>query len=266
LDALRQEEACLVSQVLSRGAAWPRFLGEFLVIVIGVLVALGVDNWASATSDRALEQEYLERLLQDVRSDLVQYEFIADVSAAGTAYLDTLLAPGAVAEMEAGRLVGAVFIAARNRNPNPVRPTFQELVSSGRIGLIRSRAVRTALVEYEEAIAQTEGFWEEVTSQLPSWVRSRIPPSIESNWTNTCGQVRAVGNNTPQPMVTCPFDLGGWSADTLRRDLQTLEAQSHFTLHWWRHFYGRSIVTAVTEAALELQGALEMELRGEQAS
>lgn len=49
---------------------WPMLAAEFLVIVVGVLVALGVDSRASWRNDRQLETEYLERLLEDVRYDL----------------------------------------------------------------------------------------------------------------------------------------------------------------------------------------------------
>ncbi|KPK65098.1 MAG: hypothetical protein AMS21_05645 [Gemmatimonas sp. SG8_38_2] len=249
-----------MSQSPSRTTFWTRLIGEFLVIVVGVLVALGVDNWAGAASDRRLEREYLERLLEDVQSDLLQYDFVADVSAAGTAHVDSLLSPGLINELEPDRLVGAVFIAYRVRGPAPARPTFQELVSSGRIGLIRSRAVRTALVEYEEAIAQTEGYWEDVTSPLADWVRSRVPPSVEQAWNDACGEVRSVGDLTKQAMIACPFDLRDWDAGQLRRDLQTAEARSHLTLHWWRHYYGRGVVAAVREAAVSLRDALKTEL------
>jgi hypothetical protein len=46
----------------------PRLVAEFLVIVVGVLVALGVDSWAGDRADRVLEREYLHRLLDDVNS------------------------------------------------------------------------------------------------------------------------------------------------------------------------------------------------------
>lgn len=255
-----------MSEVPPQRAVWPRLVGEFLVIVVGVLVALAVDSWVGAAADRRLEREYLERLLVDVESDLVQYDFVADVSAAGTAYVDSLLSPGLITELEPDRLVGAVFVASRERHPNPVRPTFQELVSSGRIGVIRSRRVRTALVEYEEAITQTERFWDELSSPLGAWVRSRVPPPIERAWANACGEVRPVADRIAQAMVACRFDLGDWDAAELRRDLQTSEARSHLTNHWWRHYYGRGIVGAVREAALDLRTALKTELGEDPAS
>ena len=59
---------------------WPRLAAEFFVIRVGVLVALGVDHWAQNQEARALEAEYLERLLGDVRYDVEELVFIRDRS------------------------------------------------------------------------------------------------------------------------------------------------------------------------------------------
>ena len=47
-----------------------RFTIEFLIIVIGVLAALAVDNWNDRLRERQLEQEYLQGLAIDLRHDL----------------------------------------------------------------------------------------------------------------------------------------------------------------------------------------------------
>ena len=112
---------------------WPRLVSEFFVIVLGVLVALGVDSWASSSSDRRLEREYLGRLLEDVTYDLGELEFIRAVSASGLAYVDTLLS-GRGLEFHGDRLVGSALIASNARVPDLSRNTFQELVASGRTG------------------------------------------------------------------------------------------------------------------------------------
>jgi hypothetical protein len=46
-----------------------RWLGEFVVIVLGVLVALAVDDWAQHRSDRNVESDLLERLREDLVAD-----------------------------------------------------------------------------------------------------------------------------------------------------------------------------------------------------
>ena len=46
-----------------------RWIGEFVVIVLGVLVALGVDDWRQYRTDRELEQHLLDRLATDLAAD-----------------------------------------------------------------------------------------------------------------------------------------------------------------------------------------------------
>ncbi len=46
-----------------------RWIGEFVVIVLGVLVALGVDDWRQYRADRELEQHLLDRLATDLAAD-----------------------------------------------------------------------------------------------------------------------------------------------------------------------------------------------------
>ena len=54
---------------MTRTATLRKALLEFAVIVLGVLVALGVDQWNGSRQDRARETDYLGRLAADLRLD-----------------------------------------------------------------------------------------------------------------------------------------------------------------------------------------------------
>lgn len=47
-----------------------RILAEFLVVVVGVMVALAGDNWREAWRDSRLESSYLDRLRREVERGL----------------------------------------------------------------------------------------------------------------------------------------------------------------------------------------------------
>lgn len=53
---------------------WRLLLGEFIVIVVGVLMALWVDELRDARVDAALEIEYLESFVTDLEADLAQFD------------------------------------------------------------------------------------------------------------------------------------------------------------------------------------------------
>jgi hypothetical protein len=49
---------------------WKRLLAEFTIIVVGVLVALAVDDYRNERADRGLEEHLLVRLRADIQRDL----------------------------------------------------------------------------------------------------------------------------------------------------------------------------------------------------
>jgi hypothetical protein len=50
---------------------WRRALGEFVIILVGVLAALWVENWRENAAELRIESEYLGRLVEDVSLDSV---------------------------------------------------------------------------------------------------------------------------------------------------------------------------------------------------
>lgn len=74
----------------TRGMQW---WGEFFVIVLGVLVALAVDDAAQYRADRQLEAHLLERLGEDLRADAADLA-IAQVQVARRQWMFGALAQG----------------------------------------------------------------------------------------------------------------------------------------------------------------------------
>lgn len=239
-------------------AVWLRMAAEFLVIVVGVLVALAVDSWASSRKERQLEDEYLLRLLDDVRYDLNEIEFVTAISAAGLAYADSLLRyPGRWPEPD--RLVGAVLIASNARVPDLSRNTLRELVNSGRIALLRSAEVRQALAQYDRTVIEQESYWTIASYELSDWADARIPNRVQVAFDAACGD--SPDPNWSRLLAACPFELETWSADALRRDLETEEARWLLTLYTSRHGRALDILAGLRTAAQSLEGVLERHTR-----
>jgi len=53
---------------------WPTVTVEFLLVVLGVLLALQLDNWNERRKDRALFEDYLVQLQADLHDDIEQAE------------------------------------------------------------------------------------------------------------------------------------------------------------------------------------------------
>lgn len=128
-----------------------RWLGEFVVIVVGVLVALGVDSWRQGRADVSREINYLQRLSEDLAVDSARFEFSRNESVARSDALRSaraVLAGTAPEPDDPPLLLEAPRWAIVDRTPTTQRNTYDELVSQGDLGRIRSEDVRSALAAY----------------------------------------------------------------------------------------------------------------------
>lgn len=132
------------------GQNWITVVIEVLIVVIGIFVGLQVDDWNQTRKERAAEQRYLERLV-------VEFAENRD---------------GATSRAEAhegrARILEALFRYASGSNPEPpamgevaralcrwhILPSFRlstgtydELVATGNLRLIRSDQLRNLLLE-----------------------------------------------------------------------------------------------------------------------
>jgi hypothetical protein len=126
-----------------------RLVAEFLVIVTGVLVALGVDQWRDDREDDALEVAYAGRLLSDLRVDTAQYGgMLRDRwSVKGDVLLG--LFQGRLPEAEdAEEMVAALDVSGWVGIIAAQTAAFREMESSGRLGLLWNPHTREALASY----------------------------------------------------------------------------------------------------------------------
>ena len=236
-----------------------RLVAEFLVIVVGVLVALGVDSWATSQRERALEAEYLSRLLDDVRYDLGELSLVDSVSRIGGDASRMLHTPAVVDTLEPSRLVSAVLVVGNVRIPDPSRSTFEELINSGQIVLIQSQDVRRALASYDRMINELSGAWNVLDPGLRRWYATRIPVEVDRRrLTASCG--RGSGREIDSFPTVCEFDLGGWSAERLRADIRMEAGQEVFRMAEHNYEVHAIFTSVLLEEARALERVLEDEV------
>jgi hypothetical protein len=128
---------------------WSKFGRDLVVIVLGVLIALGFDNVASARADRRLERQYMVRLTRDLRADsamLVSYFRTAQI---GEHAASQLLAILRNPSLGTDSIVTHSFSdATRGAYLSPNSPTIQELMSTGNLRVLRDDVLRDAILTY----------------------------------------------------------------------------------------------------------------------
>jgi len=135
---------------MSTGLNWRLLLGEFVVIVVGVLLALWVDELREARFNAELEVEYLGSLVVDLDADLAQFDETEAWMRRSEAASATVLAlyEGSPPTENVADLVAAVETAGWQYWPSITRNTIDDLRSTGNLRLIRDPALRRAISSY----------------------------------------------------------------------------------------------------------------------
>jgi len=126
-------------------------IGEILLVVIGILIALQINNWNEAKKEQKREIAYLERLSENLTGDLrnldLNIEFYTQVFNYGQ--LALAYSEGNTIDDAANwDILVALFHSSQIWPLIPSPTTYEELKSAGELSLIRSIDLRNDLVFY----------------------------------------------------------------------------------------------------------------------
>ena len=129
---------------------WRYAIGEFAIVVLGVLTALWVENWNSERKDRQLEAEYVVALLDDLSKDEFALERNLTITEELVAYIQRTLEimDGSFEPADAQEIVFAASNASRYTFAAQSRDTYDDLLSTGNLRIIEDDAVRSSISGY----------------------------------------------------------------------------------------------------------------------
>ena len=125
-------------------------IGEIVLVVIGILIALQINNWNEDQKQHKLEKEYYCRLLEDAVLDEEQIENLSALarerlSASNQAV--RLLLDGNVQKLEIGtQIAGATKAIYSDFKPN--NSAFEDLKSGANLNIIHDKSIIMALSQY----------------------------------------------------------------------------------------------------------------------
>ena len=205
---------------LNHMAPRSRLVGEFFLIVLGVLAALMVDTWIQQRDDDSLRQEYIARLADDLESDRQSLDyrisFFTSVHSFGLQTLASLKTDGPV-DHDA---ILAAYYASENFTFRPIENTYQDLQSTGNIRLLEDLALRLGLASYYRKI-RSEAQGSDPSEAYREIVRGIIPWKIQAAIRENCPTVDDVGE---VPTGFPPCTLPSISVDEVNTTFQTLRA------------------------------------------
>jgi len=172
--------------------------GEILLVVLGILIALQIDNWNESRKEREIEQTVLLQLQEDFRSNLAQLNRKIQIRKAiieSSLYILAATDHPAVADKDS--LIARFSILLLDPTFDPIE---YDLSSSGNLRLISNNRLKRLLSNWTSNIVAVQ--------------------EIEQNWSD-------IVNEQLQPELNqlgVTRDLANYFANDLKMDWQLEEA------------------------------------------
>lgn len=133
-------------------------LGEIFLVVIGILIALSINNWNQKRKEKNIEDQYVKNIIRDLKEQLSSIEIqlskeksyyeaasylIEDFNKDQTFTIDSIFFKNAT-------------ILANRKTFVIIDPTYTDLVSSGNISIIKSQFKKDILLDYYQELERIE--------------------------------------------------------------------------------------------------------------
>lgn len=154
-----------IRQRLLRENRFSRYLiyavGEIVLVVIGILIALAINNWTHEKRVHSEEIATLQKLIQDLKSDNKRYldniEFYNEFDNYLTKSKE-IIYKKSLSDNEINNVMG--FYGAIIKDINPRKTTYEEMLNSGRIYTLSNEKLVDEIIEYykflDESIYQNQ--------------------------------------------------------------------------------------------------------------
>lgn len=237
---------------------WMAVALEFVIVVTGIFVGLQVSNWNEARQDRVRERSYYRQLLLDLEADQATGRRGVAAADDGDGHAETLLAlieTGAEVEIGDHDLIRAVPAAGYAYLPRATRTTYDELISTGTLSLIRDVRLKRALSGYY-ARMESARQWDDLVRVEQTAYRAAVRGLLSREqlvWARRSGERDFDSEFAP------PLDRDGFAAGARARpDLPgTLAAMG--AVQQRLRYDSRSMKESAAELAGELRAVLEGE-------
>ena len=248
---------------------WGTVLVEIMIVVLGVFIGIQVANWNEERSDRRLGEDYRQRLIEDLQKDLSRlrgretyYNIVLESVREANRLLQTP-SPDPMA------LVKAAYRASEVNYDPPTRATWDQIVSSGDIGLL-PRDAAGQLAEYFAFDFAREANDLLVDSGYRKQVRRLVPMHVQEAIREGCSDIRSETALIVGFVPECVIDVDGAAlqetADVLQSDPDLLSLLNWHYSHAWSAAINSSGIAIQVSQALDALGAEKMvpEAKGEE--
>lgn len=136
-------------------------LGEILLVVIGILIALQINSWNEQAKDRAAEKIYLNSIKDDLVTDTTNLNLVLDQVALNLDAMLTLINlinHSSNGPLDTVKIYHSIRIAGFLMQFEPNAATFDDLKSTGNSRIIRNLDLKKKIGQYYTHIESKKSF------------------------------------------------------------------------------------------------------------
>lgn len=123
-------------------------IGEIVLVVIGILIALQINNWNESRKNSITEDEYYCRLLEDFELDRQNIKRLSEESDYKIRTSKALLLELPKKEKSKEYLIDNYIQGLRTNAFVPSKVTILDITSSGKLNLIKNESLKKTLIRY----------------------------------------------------------------------------------------------------------------------
>jgi hypothetical protein len=162
---------------------WPYAVGELIIVTVGVLIALAIDQWNSDRLERAEEIVLVDRFIADLRIDLDGISLGLRLAPEKAERLQRLYIALSTDQRPSDLATFLDDVVEGTRigwnQPRSRRHTFDEVLASGRLTLVRDAGIRGSIAEYYASTSNRRNRIEERETNFPGLSYQLVPRVAE---------------------------------------------------------------------------------------
>lgn len=149
-------------------------IGEIILVVIGILIAIAINNWKEGKSVANAEYRYMQNLKEDLQADIKLYDNYLLKNQGLYQIIDSLVVLLSQEDFRATSDESAFYgriMTTRWKRVHPVERTFEQMKSSGQLKIIRNQTVSDLISDYYNSIYELETYNEALLIWLAGYIK-----------------------------------------------------------------------------------------------
>ena len=163
---------------------------DFLIVVVGVFIGIQVSNWNAAQQRSTTAEVFEARLIGDIRNEIGVIGNRIEIYTAIINIADRLsIEIDGPKEALGPEFLRDAHFATSLWRFRRTQDTYDELLTSGDLGLIADTKVRSELSRYYRDLDAVVGIWDK-QSKYANFVRMYMPAGIQQKIRENCQEYR----------------------------------------------------------------------------